>query len=104
MAKLIKEYGTVRCVSAEPMNEEKALEWSTWRKDYVGFEGLLNLYESERKYPGKNFFSFFSEDKAEKDWYLKAYCRQIDESQEKTLVFVTQNSRYTFEILCKENE
>lgn len=102
MAKVIKEYGAVRCLAAEPVNEEKALTWEGWRQNYIGLEGWLNLCESEHKQPGKQFFYFFGGDESEKDWYLRSYYKQIDERQNKTLVFVTENSRYKFEILHKE--
>lgn len=36
VAKLIKDYGIATCVEAAPANEEAALEWSSWRQDFVG--------------------------------------------------------------------
>lgn len=100
MARLIKRFGTVRCIGAEPVNEEKALEWSTWRKDYIGLEGWLNFCISEHKYPGKEFFYFFGGEESEKDWRLKSFIKLKDETPD-TIVLTTENSRYTFKILCK---
>ncbi len=103
MARLIEEFGTVRCVAAEPVNEEKELEWGIWRKDFVGREGWLNFCISEHKYPGKEFFFFFGGEESDKEWSLKSFVKQKDESKDK-MVLITENSRYEFEILHKYKE
>ena len=100
MARLKERFGTVCCIGAEPVNEEKALEWGTWRKDYIGREGWLNFGISQHKCPGKEFFYFFGGEESDKEWSLESFVKQKEESQDR-IVLTTENSRYTFEILCK---
>lgn len=99
MAKIIKDYGMVECIDAVPVSSEVEVEWSTWRRDYIGRVGELNLYESEKKFPGKKFLCFFG---SKAPWELKtsygglidAYGGMIEGS--KQIIFQTKNTRYVF--------
>ena len=54
MARLInKHFGMI--VSVEPTEKSKDDEGWIWRKDYEGFVGIVNVYESQHKFPGKHF-------------------------------------------------
>ena len=54
MAKLInKHFGII--VSVEPTEKTKYDESWIWRKDYEGFIGIVNVYESQHRFPGKHF-------------------------------------------------
>lgn len=93
MAKIIKEYGLVKCIDVVPASDEAEVEWSTWRRDYVGRKnGLLNLYESQQKYPGEKFLVFFG-NKA--PWELKTSYGELIEDGEQ-IIFLTRNTRYVF--------
>lgn len=112
MAKTI--YGPVRatCISAEPATPAKALEWSSWRQDYVGLTGTLKIYVSQRKSSGRPFLCFYEADSEEwrqevncddayrqgAGWWLKTYYGEpyFDGDE---LTFLTNKTRYVFRLL-----
>lgn len=93
MAKLIrKHFGKV--VSVEPTAPSDIdSEWS-WRKAYEGFYGIIHVYQSERRFPGKYFIVIYDIELH----YLKTSAGElITDGNRVTLI--TKNSKYTFERL-----
>lgn len=93
MAKVVEDFGEVNCISAE-LHPEVAAVQSNWRRYYVGEIGTLKLMESEKKYPGQQFLYFSI---AGPPNYLKTSYGQL-ERKGRQLIFVTQNTRYVFEM------
>lgn len=94
--KVVQELGAARCIEAKPANPEKELEWSSWRREFIGCEGWLYLCVSEKKYPGQQFLYFRGG--SEEDWKLKtSYGRMEKEANQ--ITFITRNSQYEFKIL-----
>jgi len=101
MALVIQDLGPAICTDVQPASEEIALDWSTWRQDYIGLEGLVTICSSEKKCPGKQFLCFCSGKGAEKDWGLRTGYGQLSVEGTK-ITFITQRSCYVF--LLKEVE
>lgn len=102
MAKVVEDFGEVTCIGAE-LHPEVAAVQSNSRRYYVGETGRLMLMESEKKYPGQQFLIFGETDLVGPNhwtfqpWYLKTSYGQL-ERKGKQLIFVTQNTRYVFEM------
>ena len=98
MAKLInKHFGMI--VSVEPTEKTKDDESWIWRKDYEGFVGIVNVYESQHKFPRKHFIVVHDVEMR----YIKTetgiltYIKIMDE---KFITLNTVNSIYTIKILA----
>jgi len=93
MAKLIKkECG--RVVSVTPREPSaKSDEWS-WRKGFEGFYGIIHIYQSQRKNPGKHFIVMYDI----KFNYLKTGVGDLTEHDGR-ITLTTKNSIYTFECI-----
>ena len=97
MARLInKHFGMI--VSVEPTEKSKDDEGWIWRKDYEGFVGIVNVYESQHKFPGKHFIVVHDVEMR----YIKTgagtltYTKIMDEN---FISLNTTNSIYTIKIL-----
>lgn len=67
-----------------------------WRSAYAGLPGLIAVYESERKAPGKRFAYFFPD---QSDWDVQDWLRTSAgelQVEDKTYTITTINSRYVF--------
>ena len=98
MPRLInKHFGMI--VSVEPTEKSKDDEGWIWRKDYEGFVGIVNVYESQHKFPGKHFIVVHDVEMR----YIKTgtgiltYTKIMDE---KFITLNTVNSIYTIKILA----
>ena len=98
MGELIKK-GFGKLVSVEPNDERKSDEGWEWRKKYEGFYGIMNLYQSQRKYPGKYFIGIYDIDLQ----HLKTSAGDLitDGNQ---ITLVTKNSKYIFKWLETEEK
>ena len=97
MARLInKHFGMI--VSVEPTEKSKDDEGWIWRKDYEWFVGIVNVYESQHKFPGKHFIVVHDVEMR----YIKTgegtltYTKIMDEN---FISLNTTNSIYTIKIL-----
>ena len=97
MARLInKHFGMI--VSVEPTEKSKDDEGWILRKDYEGFIGIVNVYESQHKFPGKHFIVVHDVEMR----YIKTvagtltYTKIMDEN---FISLNTTNSIYTIKIL-----
>ena len=98
MGELIKK-GFGKLVSVEPNDERKSDEDWGWRKKYEGFYGIMNLYQSQRKYPGKYFIGIYDIELK----YLKTGAGDLitDGNQ---ITLTTKNSKYIFKWLETEEK
>ena len=98
MGELIKK-GFGKLVSVEPSDERKSDEDWGWRKKYEGFYGIMNLYQSQRKYPGKYFIVIYDVELK----YLKTGAGDLitDGNQ---ITLTTKNSKYIFKWLETEEK
>lgn len=98
MGELIKK-GFGKLVSVEPNDERKSDEDWGWRKKYEGFCGIMNLYQSQRKYPGKYFIGIYDIDLQ----HLKTSAGDLitDGNQ---ITLTTKNSKYIFKWLETEEK
>ena len=98
MGELIKK-GVGKLVSVEPNDERKSDEDWGWRKKYEGFCGIMNLYQSQRKYPGKYFIGIYDIDLQ----HLKTSAGDLitDGNQ---ITLTTKNSKYIFQWLETEEK
>ena len=90
MAKLIKK-GFGKLVSVEPNDTQKAGKAWGWRKKHEGFFGIINLYQSERKHPGKYFIGIYDIDLQ----YLKTSAGDLTTDGNR-MTLTTNNSKYIF--------
>ena len=98
MAKLVsKHFGMV--VSIEPTKSVQDIDKWSWRKKYEGFVGLMNVYESQREYPGKNFIVIYDIELN----YLKTGVGELIHNGD-ILTLTTQNSIYTFKSMDVERK
>ena len=98
MARLInKHFGMI--VSVEPTEKSKDDEGWIWRKDYEGVIGIVNVYESQHKFPGKHFIVVHDVEMR----YIKTgtgiltYTKIINEN---FITLNTTNSIYTIKIFA----
>ena len=98
MGELIKK-GFGKLVSVEPSDKRKDDKDWEWRKDYEGFYGIMNLYKSQRKHPGKYFIAIYDIEMQ----YLKTGAGDLitDGNQ---ITLVTKNSKYIFKWLETEEK
>ena len=71
--------------------------FESWRDVYLGLEGLLCIYESERFAPGRKFFYFYPNEPEE---YYQKYLRTSvgDVTVEGNKMIIESNHRYEFEV------
>lgn len=105
MAKIIEYFGIVVCRDVKRNEAANAVSWA-WREEYIGRQGELYLYESERKRPGEMFLYFCGSEWSEEmqdfdDWYLRTGFGKLSMNNS-TIVFETENSTYIFEIVKVE--
>ena len=100
MAKVIREFGVATCSFVEPVRPEDP-EWNLWRKAYLCEIGWLNLCESQRIFPGKQFLYFFGGSESEEDWHLKTSYGVLEQDGNR-IVFITSNTRYEFVLLGEQ--
>lgn len=98
MAELIKK-SFAKLVSVEPMSGNTSNEVWAWRKKYEGFYGIMNLYQSQRKQPGKYFIVIYDVDLQ----YFKTGTGELT-MDDNHITLITKNSKYTFEKLEKDCE
>ena len=90
-----KHFGKV--ISIEPMRENE--EWA-WRKGFVGFVGIIHVYESWRKHKGKKFIVMC-------DTQLNVLKTGVGDIayEGDILILTTGNSKYKIQLIGnKENE
>lgn len=93
MAKLIRKYFG-KIVSVEPTAPlEIGREWS-WRKAYEGFYGIIHVYQSRHRFPGKHFIVIYDIELH----YLKTGAGELTTNGNR-VTLITKNSKYTFERL-----
>ncbi len=93
MAELIrKQYG--RVVSVEPRNPSEISQAWNWRKEFEGFCGVMHIYQSQRKHPGKHFIVMYDMEQN----YLKTGAGELIEFENR-ITLTTKNSIYTFECI-----
>ena len=98
MAELIKkQYG--RVVSVEPRNPSKTSNERNWRKEYEGFCGIMHIYQSQHKCPGKHFIVIYDIELN----YLKTGAGDLIEDGNR-ITLTTKNSTYTFECINIERK
>ena len=97
MPKLIdKHFGMI--ISVEPTEKSKDDEGWILRKDYEGVIGIVNVYESQHKFPGKHFIVVHDVEMR----YIKTgagtltYTKIMDE---KFITLNTTNSVYTIKLI-----
>lgn len=98
MAELIKKV-FARLVSVEPNKKRKEDKDWGWRKEFEGFYGIMNLYQSQRKHPGKYFIVIYDVELQ----YLKTGAGDLTVDG-KRITLITKNSKYTFEKLEKDGD
>ena len=69
------------------------------RKKHEGFFGIINLYQSERKHPGKYFIGIYDIDLQ----YLKTSAGDLITDGNR-ITLTTKNSKYIFEWLSAEEK
>ena len=117
MAKRICGPVLAECIGAEPCSNAKALNWESWRLDFIGRTGTLEIYASQREFPGRRFLFFCKNDPEElcrmkntedvfkngDDWWLKTYYGEwYDAGEDEIILFQTRDTRYMFRV--KEGE
>ena len=92
MAKFIEEK-IVRFIGFDDVDGNPA---EGWQQVYLGLSGLLCIYESEHKVPGKRFIYFYPN---EPDMPMQRYFHSSigDLKVEGTKIRLTTNHIYTFE-------
>ena len=98
MANLIKkQYG--RVVSVKPREPSEIRQEWNWRKEFEGFCGVLHVYQSQNKHPGKHYIVLC--DIANN--YLKTGAGDLAERGNR-ITLTTKNSIYTFECINIERK
>ena len=96
MAKLInKHFGTI--VSVEPTEKSKNDDGWLWRKDYEGFIGTIDVYESQHLSLGQHFIIAYDDTR-----YVKTSVGTLTYTEilnERFIVLKTTNSVYTIKLL-----
>ena len=94
MAKLIrKAFGRfISCV-----DKHTGKEYSDWRAAYYGCKGVIELRESERKYPGLQFVYFYPSVEGPSQPYFNTPCAEYKEQDENRFTLTSLNSVWTFE-------
>ena len=95
MAKLIQRYYG-KLISAELISKSKTNDSLLWRKAFVGFVGIINIYQSQRKHKGKLYLIMCDSELN----YLKTSIGEVTLNNDK-LIFTTNNTKYTFKIITK---
>ena len=91
MEELIKkQYG--RVVSVELRNPSEICQERNWRKEFEGFCGVMHIYQSQHKSPGKHYIVIYDIAKN----YLKTGTGDLVECKNR-ITLTTKNSIYTFE-------
>ena len=97
MARLINKYfGMI--ISVEPTEKSKDDESWLWRKDYEGFIGIVNVYESQHKFPGKHFVVVHDVEMR----YIKTGAGTLTYTkilEKEFIILKTTNSVYTIKLL-----
>ena len=101
MPKLIQSYEAAKCKSIRRISDTPYELWK-WREECVGLRGILFIFESEKKHPGKRFIRFMNVEYDLTTGYGKIA------AEGNTIILTTQNSVYKFEILggnkeCRED-
>ena len=93
MPELVKKYyGRVLTIISRGTIEES--EWS-WRTIFIGLRGVINVYESEKKFPGKPFIYMKGTDA-----YIRTGIGEMTQNGD-IITFTTKNSIYKFLVLSK---
>ena len=95
MAEFIRKH-LGKIVSAEPLNNSQNNEDWKWRKEYENFSGVICVYRSQHKKPGKHFIIIVND----RLRYLKTSAGELKYEGD-LLTLVTGNSKYTFKIITK---
>ncbi len=70
---------------------------SDWHDEFLGLDGMLCIYESEHKAPGKKFVYFYpNEPGADLQRYFNSISGELTETGNK--IVLEENRRYEFEI------
>ena len=93
MAEFIRKH-LGKIVSAEPLNNAQDNEAWKWRKEYENFSGVICVYQSQHKKPGKHFIIIVND----RLRYLKTSAGELKYEGD-LLTLVTDNSKYTFKII-----
>ncbi len=101
MPKLIEGYEAAICKSIRRISDMPYKIWN-WREECVALKGILFIFESEKKHPGKYFIRFMNS-----EYDLITGCGEIV-NEGNIITLTTQNSIYEFEISrgvkeCREN-
>ena len=98
MAKLIqKTFG--KLISVEPTGERvEDVAWG-WRKKFEDFYGVLHIYQSQHKHPGKYFIALYDIELQ----YLKTSAGELI-AESNRIILITKNSKYTFEYLEQQEK
>ena len=97
MPKLIESYNEAVCKSIRRISDMPYKIWN-WREECVALKGILFIFESEKKYPGKYFIRFMNS-----EYDLITGCGDIA-TEGDIITLTTQNSIYKFEIPGGGNE
>ena len=98
MGELIKK-GFGKLVSVEPNDERKSDEDWGWRKKFEGFYGVMQIYQSQHKHPGKYFIALYDIELQ----YLKTSAGELI-AESNRIILITKNSKYTFEYLEQQEK
>ena len=105
MPKMIKsDFGKlISCI-----DRQTGKEHTDWRAEYIGKNGMIILYESERKHPGWRFVYFFPYMEGANQNYLNtATSEYMYVENEDSFTLTSKNSIWTFafgEFDLTENE
>lgn len=103
MAKALTDYGLATLISVQPVPGKIAWAPPNWREWFIGHNGRLRLYASERKRPGWRFLIFRGCDDGWDEWELKTWYGSTSLTGN-ILTFTTQNTIYQFELEAVNNE
>ena len=96
MPRLInKHFGII--VSVEPTEKTKDDESWIWRKDYEGFIGIIEVYESQRLSRGQHFIIAYDNTR-----YVKTSVGTLtytEISNQRFIILKTTNSGYTIKLI-----
>ena len=97
MPKLIQSYEAAECKSIRRISDTPYEIWSC-REECIGLRGILFIFESEKKHPGKHFIRFMNV-----EYTLTTGCGEVA-FEDNTIALTTRNSVYEFEILGGDKE
>ena len=92
MAKLIVRYAPSELLSVEKLSEVPDYDWS-WRLEYIGRPGYIDVFESQYKHKGEIFIYLGCFDGNQMTTGYGTI-----EIEEDRLTITTKNSRYEFSI------